>query len=210
MKNHLRHNLVGKKFGKLSVISRLQDSISPNGTHHVTWLCKCDCGNETTSQTQQLLGGHKISCGCMSSRKTIGDRTRKHGLFGNPLYGIWGGIVQRCENKHNTSYARYGGKGITICSTWRNNPQAFYDWAMMNGYQKGMELDRIDPEKGYSPENCRWITRFENTARAQRVPWPKMEEGCKMLLEGIPAKEIANRLGVHFATVYRWKSLLSG
>ena len=204
----LKHDLSGKRYGLLTVISRVPDRITPNGTHHVSWLCKCDCGKSTISTSQQLMQNRKFSCGCQSSRTTIGDRTRKHGLFGTPLYGVWGKIVQRCTNPNNPRWNEYGGRGITVCEEWRKSPEKFCEWSKANGYKAGLQIDRINPDLGYSPENCRWITLFENTARAKRVPWPKMEDGCRMLLDGMQATKVAKILDVHYATVCRWRALL--
>ena len=206
---HLKYDLTGKRFGMLTVLERVEDFVTPNGTRQKAWKCLCDCGNITISREQQLTQGRKVSCGCKSSRHTIGERTRKHGMFGSKLYSVWGGIIQRCTNPQNTRWAEYGGRGISVCDEWRNNPENFCEWARANGYEEGLQIDRIDTDKGYSPENCRWITRFENTARAKRVPWPKMEDGCRMLLDGMKATEVARKLNVHFTTVYRWRDLLN-
>ena len=172
------------------------------------WNCECDCGKKTISRTQQLTNGQKISCGCMSSRKTIGERARKHGLFGKPVYKVWSGIIQRCTNPNNIRWKDYGGRGITVCDEWRKSSVSFCKWAEENGYYEGLQIDRIDPDKGYTPTNCRWITAYENTSRAKRLPWPLMENGCAMLLRGMSARSIAKALSVDPTTVGEWKKLL--
>lgn len=86
----------------------------------------------------------------------------------NPrLYSLWGSMVHRCENKKRDSYQRYGGRGITVCEEW-HDANLFMDWAENNGYKPGLQLDRIENDKGYSPDNCRWVTAKENARNTRR------------------------------------------
>lgn len=77
------------------------------------------------------------------------------------LYNIWNGMKFRCTNKNSGSYKNYGQRGISVCEEWFNNPQSFIEWALKNGYKEGLTIDRIDNEKDYCPENCRWISKGE-------------------------------------------------
>lgn len=86
----------------------------------------------------------------------------KHGLTGTRIYKTWSNMKQRCHNPNASKYNSYGGKGITVCEEWRNNFKAFYNWSMENGYNDNLTIDIIDSSKGYSPDNCRWITIKEN------------------------------------------------
>ena len=85
----------------------------------------------------------------------------KHGLHGTRIYNIFNGMKGRCYCKEHFAYESYGGRGITVCDEWRNSFQAFYDWAMSNGYRDDLTLDRINNDGNYEPLNCRWITMKE-------------------------------------------------
>ena len=155
-------DLIGPRFGRLTITERCGTDSGGNAK----WLCICDCGGDTIATTSHLRGGHTQSCGClrMERLKTEGKVTRfkeKHALSYSRLYRIWTGMKSRCYNPKYTKYSLYGGRGITVCEQWLNDVQAFYDWAMSNGYADNLSIDRIDNDKGYCPENCRWATITE-------------------------------------------------
>ena len=148
-------DLTGKRFGRLLVVEK---SESKNG--YAAWLCRCDCGNEKIISGNELRKGKAKSCGCL--RKEVATKTFiKHGKTNTLLYEVWKSMKARCNNLNNKRYSSYGGRGITVCDEWRESFQAFYDWAMINGYREGLSIDRIDNDGNYEPSNCRWATASE-------------------------------------------------
>lgn len=148
-------DLTGYRFGRLVVVRR--QGLKGG---RPAWLCKCDCGSEAIVRGNDLRRGATHSCGCIH-REQLTERNTTHGLCGQRLYNIWGCMVQRCYNERTPCYNLYGGRGIKICDEWRLDFKSFYDWAMANGYKDDLTIDRIDNDKGYFPNNCRWITAKE-------------------------------------------------
>lgn len=93
---------------------------------------------------------------------------RKHGLSRHPLFRRWKNMRQRCLNPNNNAYPRYGGRGIKVCDQWVNDFKAFHDWSLGNGYDENLELDRMDNNGDYSPDNCRFTTTVENCNNQRR------------------------------------------
>ena len=103
-------------------------------------------------------------------------RRQNHGESKTPLYRRWKGFRERCNNPKAQNYRWYGGRGITVCDKWNTNFFAFKEWALQNGYSPEMELDRIDNDGPYSPENCRWVTRLTNKETRAAYLSPEMEQ----------------------------------
>lgn len=161
-------DLTGRRFGRLLVIEKYGHKGKT-----VAWLCKCDCGTEVTVRGADLRRGVTQSCGCLHKEDLI-ERNTRHGLHSTRLYNIWGVMVQRCYNPNTHCYDAYGGRGIEICREWRDDFQAFYEWSMKNGYKENLTIDRMDNDKGYSPDNCRWVTRkvqANNTRRNHYITY---------------------------------------
>ena len=126
-------------------------------------LCLCECGAEKRVLYSTLRAGYTKSCGCLQKERTSNANT-KHGLRSSALWPIYRAMHTRCYNPAHHSYPWYGGKGIKVENGWHSIEQFVLD--MYSGYQAGLTLDRIDPSKNYSKQNCRWLTKSENARRS--------------------------------------------
>lgn len=175
-------NLVGKRFGKLTVIKRAENYISPSGNKIARWLCKCDCGNEKVINSSALVRGSTKSCGCIWYKEVAcGNKT--HGMSESRLYECWRDMRNRCYLKTRYDYHRYGGRGIKVCEEWKNSFEEFMKWALSNGYKDDLTIDRIDVNKDYCPENCRWVDR-KTQAINRRTSILIEYKGKKLCLKG--------------------------
>lgn len=164
MSRPYRLDLRGQKFGKLTVIKQLPER--KNG--HIVWECLCECGKTTVVKGVHLKSGHTKSCGCYSSERTTLMNTT-HGETHTRLYSIWNSMKNRCNNPKRNCYPYYGGRGIRVCEEWENSFVSFRDWAQNNGYAPHLTLDRINPDKNYEPNNCRWATWHEQRINQRRT-----------------------------------------
>lgn len=162
------------------------------------WECVCDCGNKCTVRGTCLKRGETKSCGCWRKEASL-HRTFAEGYTSRDrlsLRDTWYGILRRCEDPDNPAYHRYGGRGIKVCKEWHNH-LVFRDWAIKNGYRRGMEIDRINNDGDYCPENCHFVTPRENANnRANTV---KVEYNGEMM----PISYVAEKVGISRQMLYR-------
>lgn len=153
-------DLTGLPFGYYTAIR--QDGCNSQGVPY--WLCRCRCGNEKRVLVYNLLDGHIQSCGCLQREKLV-TRSTTHGCTNEPWYNVYHQMMVRCGHMEGASERKlnnYRDRGIAVCELWRNSPQAFGDWLLAHGWHRGLQIDRIDNNQGYCPENCRVVTPKEN------------------------------------------------
>lgn len=175
-------DITGKKFGTLTVLSR------SGASYAAKWLCKCDCGVERVYLSTHIRT-LSAKCYCSGGKDRIGATK-------DPLYHIWGGMKMRCNGKR---YINYHGRGITVSPLWAKDFPAFRDWALSAGWAQGLEIDRIDNDSGYSPENCRFVTPSQNCRNKRNNVRLTFNGESRLIVEwsevlGIPEKTIQNRL----------------
>lgn len=146
-------DMTGLRYGRLRVINYA----GKDRNNLTEWLCECECGKKLIVRGQDLRRGRQVSCGCHKRNLTV-ERNTFHGLSKTRPYRIWKNMKSRCLNPKTKSYCDYGGRGITVCEKWVGSFDAFWE-DMKDGYADCLELDRIDSNKGYSPENCRWVDK---------------------------------------------------
>lgn len=151
-----RHDLAGRTFGRLTVISL---HATGGRGRHSRWLCRCICGNETVVTSNNLKCGGTISCGCLQKELAAAKR-KTHGMTHHPLFNSWQQMNGRCYNENNHNYANYGARGVGVHEEWRHSFPSFLEHvSMLPNYEKeGFSLDRINNNGNYCPGNVQWAT----------------------------------------------------
>lgn len=170
-------NITGCRFGSLVALR----PIAKDG-RNIVWEFGCDCGSLYTSvgawvssQAKKADNPLAPSCGCLN-RQTTRELRLSHGKSNHPLFWVWVAMRERCYTSTHPSYPAYGGKGVYVCVEWLNDAGAFIEWALANGWQQGLHLDKdlksrvLGLPPHYSPLTCQFISASENSRHTSR--WP--------------------------------------
>ena len=167
--HHRSRDITGLRSGML-----VAKSYAGSDGHKSYWLGSCDCGETITMAASEFRKMKQKSCGC-SRGAAISAAKTTHGMSRHPAFAVWRSMIDRCGLPTHQAWANYGARGITVCEHWRGSFDAF--WADMGPtYSKGLALDRIDNDQGYSKQNCRWVsyqTQARNTRSNRRIDTPQ-------------------------------------
>lgn len=183
-------DITGQKFNRLKVVKRVENSSS----RKARWLCQCECGNFTEVSGDNLRNGNVKSCGCLIADKNKQRATHRKSNI--RLYNIWRNMKARCNCKTHHRYKDYGARGINIYNEWKNF-ENFYEWAIQNGYQENLTIDRIDNNGNYEPNNCIWIPLSKQAYNKRDSLLFDINGEQKCLAE------ICKEYNVKYTTIYR-------
>lgn len=200
MKNSTVKTAVGSRFGKWTVVSRTRDS-------HV--MCKCDCGTDREIHVSNLTSGRTESCGC-NRKISVALASTRHGMYGTPTYSTWSSMMTRCTNQNCKSFPGYGGRGISVCESWKSFDNFFAD--MGEKPRKGMSIERINNNGNYEPGNCRWATGSEqarNTRRTKITPLDvsQLRDGSMSINEVVTLRNCAKSTASMAKRGANWKEI---
>lgn len=192
-RKYYRRDITGLRSGKLLVLGYSHED--PKVESVSMWKCQCDCGNITYVRLQALTNNKIKSCGCIKNA----DPRVSH-----PLYKVWSGIKQRCNNTKCNNYKNYGGRGIFFFKEWNDDYISFYNYSI-GIFKDSYQIDRIDNNKGYEPGNIRWVTNAENV-RNRRVSKLTEQDVRHIRSSTMSHKMLAEKFGIALSTVRSLRS----
>lgn len=202
----LCQNLEGKIFGRWTIIESVEKPIHIRGRNRSNYyLCKCECGTERVVNSYNLISGISKSCGCYhldKCQQSIGkDNVNfKHGLAKTREYKIWVGLKNRCLNKKSENYSNYGGRGIHVCDEWLDSFDKFIA-DMGPRPSKKHQIERVDNDGPYSPENCIWALPLTQSNNKRNNRFVEFNGQSKTLAEwarkySIPSDTLSYRIKI--------------
>lgn len=200
---------VGRKFGRLIVLGlSFRVRLTSKSRPHV--LCECECGKIVAILCQSLAGGITISCGCFKRERASETKTRhgyaRHGAI-HPLFNILKGMIQRCHAPSHAAYCNYGARGIYVSDEWRRDRGAFIRWALAHGWRRDLQIDRINNDGPYSPENCRFVGRKQNMRNSRNVRMLSAFGEIKSIVEWTEDARCKVSYGTFSTRIHRdWKT----
>lgn len=181
-------DLSNQKFGKWTVENPIYAIVG--GRKRNVWNCRCVCGTQRLIAPDALVNGKTTQCSTCGNKEKASNKPRlTHGGANSRLYNIWSLMKARCERFGSYDFHLYGARGILVCPEWSSFSD-FRDWALLNGYEDNLTIDRRDNDRGYSPDNCRWINRTEQN-RNRRNSRPIEWRGERILVS-----VLAERIGI--------------
>jgi len=190
---------IGMKWGRLTVQHHAPEKVKGRLRHF--YICICECGKTCRVVGECLISGHTISCGCYHDEvrlvctTTHGDS--RPGSKYKRLFESWGDMIRRCEKEKRKDYHHYGGRGIFVCNEWKDY-QTFKDWALANGYNEKLSLDRINNDLGYSPSNCKYSTAKQQARNRRNNYLLTAFDETKSIAEWVED----SRCSVNYSTVH--------
>ena len=170
-------DMTGRVVGRLLVI----EECGRDAHGEALWRCRCECGKEVVVRGSDLRSEKTTSCGCYRRERSDEAHTT-HGMCKTRLYHVWTSMLQRASVRKGADEKKkrfYQDRGITICDEWLVF-ENFRDWALSHGYKEDLQIDRRDNDKGYCPENCRWVTCKENNNNRRNTI--RLEDGTPLAM----------------------------